>query len=303
MIFHEIYSAYYNAVARIIGAAIAEDVKEKDLQRIVVENAFSESVLTILPSLKSERWQLMHADLSTPITHTPTRPLTVLEKRWLKAISTDPRVALFDIPTDGLEDVEPLFTSLDYRIYDKCADGDPFTDEGYILRFRTVLGAIRTRHPINVEMLNKSGRVVFARCVPTKLEYSEKDDKFRVYVSGCRYARIINLGRIVRCVPYNGEHVISDEPTERVEDTVLIEITNARNALERVMLHFAHFEKQAESLGGGKYLLRIRYDRADEAEMIIRILSFGPMVKVLEPSGFIELIREKLKKQHSCGLK
>lgn len=303
MIFHEIYSAYYNAVARIIGAAIAGDVKEKDLQRIVVENAFSESVLTILPSLKSERWQLMHADLSTPITHTPTRPLTVLEKRWLKAISTDPRVALFDIPTDGLEDVEPLFTSLDYRIYDKCADGDPFTDEGYILRFRTVLGAIRTRHPINVEMLNKSGRVVFARCVPTKLEYSEKDDKFRVYVSGCRYARIINLGRIVRCVPYNGEHVISDEPLERVEDTVLIEITNARNALERVMLHFAHFEKQAESLGGGKYLLRIRYDRADEAEMIIRILSFGPMVKVLEPSEFIELIREKLKKQQSCGLK
>lgn len=303
MIFHEIYSAYYNAVARIIDAILKNDANDKDLQRIVVENAFNESVLTILPALKNEKWQLLHSDMTTPIEHSPTQPLTLLEKRWLKAIALDPRAKLFGISDNGLSDVEPLFTPEDYRIYDKYSDGDPYTDREYIERFKLILYAVKTRSPINIEMLNKSGRVVFARCIPTRLEYSEKDDKFRVLVSGCRYASVINLARIVKCGLYKGEHVIKDTPAKRREDTVLLEIKNERNALERVMLHFAHFEKQAEALGRGRYRLRICYDHSDEAEMVIRILSFGPRVKVIEPESFVDLVKEKLKKQQSCGLK
>ena len=43
MIFSELYSAYYNTVARIITAAFDKNTTEKDLDRIVSENAFSES--------------------------------------------------------------------------------------------------------------------------------------------------------------------------------------------------------------------------------------------------------------------
>ena len=59
MIFSELYSAYYNTVARIITAAFDKNTTEKDLDRIVSENAFSESVLTIMPSLKSGKWRLL----------------------------------------------------------------------------------------------------------------------------------------------------------------------------------------------------------------------------------------------------
>lgn len=303
MIFNEIYSAYYNAVAKIIDAILKTDPKEKDLQRIVVENAFSESVLTILPSIKEEKWQIIKRDLSTPIKNSPTQPLTTLEKRWLRSISEDARVKLFDISAKGLEDVDPLFTSDDYYVYDKCADGDPYEDENYIKCFKTVLRAIKEKLPLNVEVQNKSGREIFVRCRPTRLEYSEKDDKFRVFVSGCRYASVINIARIKDCSIYRGEHVIKDTPREKEESSVLIEISDERNALERVMLHFAHFKKQAECIGKRKYRLRINYDRNDEAEMVIRILSFGPLVKVIEPSNFVDLIKEKLKKQLNCGLK
>ena len=303
MIFNEIYSAYYNAVAKIIDAILKTDPKEKDLQRIVVENAFSESVLTILPSIKEEKWQIIKRDLSTPIKKSPTQPLTTLEKRWLRSISEDARVKLFDISAKGLEDVDPLFTSDDYYVYDKCADGDPYEDEDYIKCFKTVLRAIKEKLPLNVEVQNKSGREIFVRCRPTRLEYSEKDDKFRVFVSGCRYASVINIARIKDCSIYRGEHVIKDTPREKEESSVLIEISDERNALERVMLHFAHFKKQAECIGKRKYRLRINYDRNDEAEMVIRILSFGPLVKVIEPSNFVDLIKEKLKKQLNCGLK
>ena len=68
MIFNEIYSAYYNAVAKIISAIISGNADEKSLNKIVEENAFGESMFSILPSLKSEKWQLVNADLNEDYT-------------------------------------------------------------------------------------------------------------------------------------------------------------------------------------------------------------------------------------------
>ena len=118
MIFSELYSAYYNTVSKIISKIVDGEHSEKELQRIVSENAFEESTLTIVPSLKNEKWQLVSSDMKTPLEHKPTMPLTVLQKQWLKAISLDPRVKLFDIKFDGIEDIEPLFTPKDYYVYD-----------------------------------------------------------------------------------------------------------------------------------------------------------------------------------------
>ena len=39
------------------------------------------------------------------------------------------------------------------------------------------------------------------------------------------------------------------------------------------------------------------YNKSDETEMVIRILSFGPLLRVQEPSGCIELLRHRLSKQ------
>lgn len=51
-----------------------------------------------------------------------------------------------------------------------------------------------------------------------------------------------------------------------------------------------------------KYRVTINYDKDDETEIVIRILSFGQMVKVVEPNSFIDLIKDRLLKQKSCGL-
>ena len=40
----------------------------------------------------------------------------------------------------------------------------------------------------------------------------------------------------------------------------------------------------------------------DETEMVIRLLSFGPMVKVIAPESFVDLIKKRLVDQKSCGL-
>ncbi len=304
MIFSELYSAYYNAVARVIEKILKGERNPKELQRIVCENAFEESFTTIIPALQNERWHLVTKDMTTPIRHVPTMPLTTMEKRWLKSVSMDPRVRLFDVEFPDLSDVEPLFTPDDYLIYDKYRDGDPYLDPDYIKKFRTVLSAIKEGRQIKFEMENRRKSYSYVRCIPKRIEYSEKDDKFRLITAGSRVVSTVNIARMNFCTLYSGKEELTrglNRPTKH--ETVTLRITNKRNALERVMLHFSHFEKRAEKLDGEHYLLKIKYDKNDESELVIRILSFGPLVEVVEPDAFRQLMRERLQRQMVLGLR
>ena len=113
----------------------------------------------------------------------------------------------------------------------------------------------------------------------------------------------MNLARITKCKIYEGEEFTPFTESAPKTDRVVLEITDERNALERVMLHFAHFEKQAECVNKKTYRLTVTYNKDDETEIVIRVLSFGPMVKVIGPENFLNLVKEKLKKQINCGLK
>ena len=199
MIFSELYGAYYTAVSQIIKRAMEHPLEQGELRGIVEKYAFGESVLSIESAIKEERWQVIHNDGTTSLTKVPTMPLTLLQKRWLKAISLDPRMKLFGEEFTGLEDVEPLFTAEDYTIFDKYADGDRYEDENYINNFRLILDAIKHRYPLEIKAIGRKGRELCLVVLPEYLEYSEKDDKFRLIGSGRKYGDTINLGRII-CV-------------------------------------------------------------------------------------------------------
>ena len=297
MIFSELYSAYYNAVARILKEACAHPLSRAELRKIVEQEAFAESLLNIEPAILDERWQLLNADGTTPVRHAPSMPLTLLQRRWLKAISLDPRIRLFQDPVYEDPDVEPLFRPEDAEVFDRYADGDPYGDENYIRHFRIILDAVRDRAPLKIESVSPKGKVNRYILTPEHLEYSEKDDKFRLAGYGFHHL-FVNLARITRCERFTGAVRYSEERVEPPEKrTVELELTNERNALERVLMHFAHFEKQAERLDGDRYRILITYSREDETEMLIRILAFGPMVKVASPEAFTELVRERLARQ------
>ena len=303
MIFSELYGAYYNAVAAVLRQAVEKPVTKSELREIVEKNAFGESVLNLEPAITEGRWQLLTRDGTTPLKRRPTMPLTNLEKRWLKAICMDPRIRLFCDEIPDLPDVEPLFKPEDVFVFDRYADGDPYEDDAYVARFRSILAAIRDRTPLSIDMRNRKGGITHTVVMPDHLEYSEKDDKFRLIGSDRRYGEIVNLARIVRCKPYPKPYEYRPMRTDRSKaKTVEFELFDQRNALERALLHFAHFEKQAERLDEKRYRIKIFYDEDDETEMVIRILSFGPMVKVTSPQAFIDLIKDRLKKQKSCEL-
>jgi hypothetical protein len=273
-------------------------LRDGELRHIIETYAFEESSLNILPALKEERWQLLKSDGTTPLKNAPSMPLTTLEKQWLKAIAQDPRLRLFGAPIEDFPEVEPLFRQEDILIFDQYSDGDDYEDPTYIENFRMILDAIKKQYPLEIRMTNRNGKTVYRTVLPDYLEYSEKDDKFRLVGAGKIYGNTINLGRILSCRPYKKPY--EQKPEKRnpvVKKSVVFELVDRRNALERVMLHFAHFQKQAERLEEERYRVTVFYEEGDETELVIRILSFGPMVKVTAPQQFVELIRERLSSQ------
>ena len=304
MLFSEIYSAYYNTVASIISSSQQGKLDSDLLFKIVKESAFPESYISIGSALETGKWPLIKKDYSTNIQNIPTMPLSILQKRWLKALCNDKRIRLFvcdeifERLKNQLQDVEPLFTENDYYLYDKYTDGDPYEDSNYIRNFRTVLEAIHQKKTISMEYTGRFGQQKRFVCAPYKIEYSEKDDKFRII---CNHKNsILNIARINSCELAENLKV-DDLPEDDFPDnrctSVTLEIYDERKAMERVMLAFAHFEKSAVQISDEVYQLTLNYDSFDETELVVRVLSFGPMVKVLEPESFRNLIQERISKQ------
>ena len=134
-------------------------------------------------------------------------------------------------------------------------------------------------------------------CVPYKLEYSAKDDKFRLLTSYRGYMLTINVARIrsVRLLePYTDEEY---KPVNYREQSLVMELTDDRNALERVMLHFSDLEKETEKIDRKHYRITLWYKQGDETEILIRILSFGPVLKVVAPDDIVSQIRQRLERQ------
>lgn len=300
-LFDEVYGAYYAAVARILKESLSAPLTRERMKQICDEEAFAESFLTILPALEKGEWQLLCGGV--PLTkHPPALPPTRLQLCWLRAIGADRRFRLFcDAPPAAAESVPPLWTDEDYFPFDVYADGDSYGDEQYVRNFRALLTAIEEKKQTLIEYRMRDGSFHRLRCSPYALEYSEKDDKFRACVSGIGRSRYLNLARMrnVSVLERNAAPPREDPTREQL----IFTLQTRRNALERALTHFAHFEKEVEHTDENSYTVRLYYDREDETEVLIRILSFGPMIRVLSPESFVESLKERLLRQKNCGIR
>ena len=294
-IFSELYSAYYNAVAKIITTSFEREMTDKQMEAFILKEAFSESALTIVPNLNNQKWPLLDEDRFPRLSHVPTMPLTTLQKRWLKTVLNDPRIKLFTINFGGLEEVEELFSKDDYRIYDQFLDGDNYEDEKYIANFQFILKAIKNKEALEF-MVERNGEFFTFKAYPLKFEYSLKEDKISVVLKGVNYLylRLADIQSCKKCVMHENEML--ETMVDKYKE-ISVRIIDTRRLLERTMHHFSHFERRAERIDEGVYLLHIKYYANEETELVNRVLSLGQYVKVIEPESFIELIRQRLRLQ------
>ena len=295
MLFNEVFGSYYQVTALVLCEAVKGNLTRKGLTELVQERAFSESVFALPQGLQGEKWRLLRRDLTTPIQEEPTMPLTLMQKRWLKALLLDPRIQLFVPETSGLEDVEPLFRPDMYVTYDRYHCGDSYTDPEYIVHFQTILKALQEKDNLYVRYSSSRQKQIGILLTPHYLEYSEKDDRFRLIASDRKRSWILNLAGISSCELVDGNILRSYQPKKK--NWMAFELVDRRNALERVLLHFSHLEKETDRVGEDCYRVTLYYDPQDETELVIRMLSFGPVVRVLEPTRFIELMRKRIERQ------
>jgi hypothetical protein len=298
MLFNEIYSAYYNAMAVLINKAIDGELNAKNAGEFIKTEAFRDSFVYILDAIQKEQWQLITKDYRTPIKNYTHMPLTTLQKQFLKSISLDKRFTLFtDKKIEGLEHVEPLYDEKDFYYFDIIKDGDPYENQEYINVFRTVLRALKEKRKLRITFIDGKGNYQRIICTPRRLEYSEKDDKFRLLCLGAHNLSTINLARIFSCELQEDYNINDTKPLIRKKSSVILDICDERNALERCMFHFANYEKETIQIDKKHYEMKLMYCIDDETEVLIRLLSFGPLLIVKSPDSFIALVNERLMRQ------
>lgn len=320
-LFHEIYGAYYRITARLLRRRC---VTRQDISEAVARDGFRDSVLflpqKLIPQADGSDWGLLReaADGSfAPVTqHLPERPLTLLQMRWLAAKLADPKLRLFltdaqfDALAEALSGTAPLYQPEQLRYPDQFGDGDPMTDSGYRAVFRTALSALRSGKAVLLEYRTARGETHRHRCLPVALEYSQKNDKFRLYCRRIRSGKltgstVFNLGRILsiremREAPENTQPLEQFFAALRCPEPVTVRVTDERSGLARFLMEFAAYEKHTErDTETGDCTVQLWYDRSDEAELLIQLLSFGPVLEIIGPPAFRQKAAERVAAQYA----
>lgn len=310
-VFSEVYGTYYNIVAKILTQAVEGRLTAENLQQLVREDGYADSALQLLPALSDATWKLLTPELKTPLKNVPTMPLTGLQKRWLKTLLADEKIRLFFTDEEITEQekilqaVEPLYKQEQFVFFDRFVDGDAYAKPKYRKNFREILQGVKEKRYINASYRsNKGSIIVWTNLVPISLEYSAKDDKFRLQARTERKQVTLNLGRIISVEAGKVIAPAKQSPTsETVQQKLVLEIEDERSTMVRALMHFSDLAKETEKLDDTHYLLTVYYDKSEETEMLFRVLSFGPTVKVREPESFVKLFKEKLKEQLECNAK
>ena len=320
-LFNEIYGAYFRIAARVLAK---KSVTEQDISRIIGQEGFRDSVLFVpqklIPQADGSDWGLLKRNADgtfSPVSkHPPVKLLTNLQRRWLKAKLSDPRTALF-LPDDvfaalseALSNVTPLYQPAWFRYPDRFTDGDPYTDAAYRGIFRTVLQTIQSHSALNMDYTTSRGNRIHRLFFPLRLEYSDKNDKFRMYGygltrSGTPKNAIVNLGRITAATIAAAPNIEIPSleqcfAARKCREPVTVRVTPERNGTERFLMEFASYEKRTDlDTETGTLTVQLWYDIQDETELLIQLLSFGPVLEILSPPEFRAQAAARIAKQYA----
>lgn len=336
-LFSEIYSCYYQVMRHILCRQNAMSIQ--DIYGQINSEGFGESMISIIPRLESGAWNLFSRDgelYLSRLSPSFTTPLSGLQKSYLKALLSDPRIGLFldreqiCALDEMLASVKPLWRQEQFCCYDRFTDGDPYpltstsddtaanerqastkgpqtVQETYRQNFRTLLKAQKQKAYVELDYTSPAGTRLHHYYVPARLEYSVKNDKFRLLAlknsgNGRMRLETLNIARI-QSVHSTGKTLAANIDLNEFirksyyKEPLTLRIVNRRNALERAMLHFANYEKNTTRIDENTYECLIYYNQGMETELLIEVMSFGPMLTVIGNEKFLGSLRARLEKQ------
>ena len=329
MIYHRIYNQYFHAVEMLVRRLLhspksKDNATERAISKLPIHDRFRKLLRVFV---ETHLHDIIHSNGDMPYLADDVLadyPMSLPERRWLKAVSLDPRVQLFDVDWSGLDGVEPMYEPDDIFYFDQQNTSDPWSDPTYIRNFRRILEAFHQGRQLFISWINRNGDLDHAVCTPELLEYDRYEDKMRLMARADDRLIAIVLGRVQSCEYCDDEN---DDATElhtdrilpeenhlqamqeardsvrRDEDAVMpvlaLRITDVHQVLERTLAIFGHYQKKdfvCEE--GNRYDLEIYLDPYDEPDDIVdAVLSLGPYVELLGPQDFVASLESRFAQQ------
>ena len=300
-IFDEYYGRYYHVAESVLKNAINKGLAPHEVRSLILENGFEGTVLSIDKDFV-KNWKMLTRDekglYHSVVKSVPRLSPTELEYRWLKSIGQDDKFGLFSDGPACDKNSEYLYDRDMLVYFDRPSRADDFKNERYISNFRCILSAIGKKRMLEIEYEGKDGQNSNTiTALPLKLDYSIKDDRFRLVIYRRHAYNYLLLSKIISC-RLGQDATGRDIDIGLIDDSELIfTLFDEHNALERIMLQLADYKKEVYRLNNGNYEVKLYYNKGDEGQIVGRLLSFGPYVRVKSPISVVKQIAQKVSEQ------
>lgn len=246
-------------------------------------------------------------------------PISKIEFCWLKTILSDEegRIKLF-LSEQEISAINELLEAeapdIPVLPMDKVMYFDRFhvpeknsqQEEKYV---GPLLAAINSRKTVRMKYRSQKNILRSKEYRPILLELSKRNNEFQCYAQDCETGEIqtLNIPRIEDIVQtethFNYTQALSAFNEDRKANTksVEIEFYNVLNAVDRILMEFSPWKKLCTyDPETGLYRLTIYYQSADERDLVVRLLGYGPAIHFRDRENDIYLeVQKRLEAQMS----
>lgn len=318
--FNRIYSAYYKIALKAVKAI---NSKEISTQEELLSYISSFKILKGKTQIKSKKYKedflestadlfmIKNGKLYTPfmnISNDFMFPLTTIEISFLKALVNDDRCKLImgdsfnllksELDTPKYNDIYPYFDRDKYIVFDQYLNGDQllFEDQTYKENLKLLIDAVKGQRAVFFEYI-EDGMPKTKVSVPEKIEYSQKENRFKVVLNSKN--RPLDIQNIRLC-KYSDGKLSPSKKKEILTCVVAIDVPEDKKyTRNRLFREFSPFERDCEKVDELGHILKFKFEAGDYKEIAYRLLQFGPYVYCSEPECVRERIKEKIDQQYA----
>lgn len=238
-------------------------------------------------------------------------PLTAWELRWVCTILHDEKMKLFLSPNTinkllalMPDNIKPINVS-NIIVFDRYHSiGHKPNAEV----FRVIVSALHKCVSLQIKYTDGKGRKYEGTYFPLHIEYSKRDDRFRLYVvdDTSKHVHIMNIDGITsisnrdRAFSLEDYQKILSDFLKNTSKQITLEFIDTKNIPDRILNEFAPWRKRCELINPKTKLYRftLYYHKYDEIDVLIRLMSYGPYIRIVDKNHFIyKELMERIDKQ------
>ncbi len=308
--YHEIYGKYYQIIHNLLNS---KPKTEREINDYIRSQGFDESFLYLNAKMLVDEYHLFvkKGDLFYPLTNSKIPLfLTNEQKSWINTMLFDEKVKLF-LSNEKINYYQKEFASnvlYDDKAYQylfQDVDKDEITPKMSNV-FRFVKNAIIQGMDINLTFISSKNYYTHKKVAPYKIEYSMQDQKMRViaveYRNGepkriirIKLASIVGYRMIERVKRIDFEYYLQEEV---LKEPLIIEVYPILNGIERVFIELSNYKREAfYDKERNLSIMKIYYEKVDEMDLVLKMLSFGKVVKILSDGFIKEEVLRRINKQ------